>query len=367
MKFSISITSFVVLAAWAPASSADSPTLTWNRVALEAIERAKPSQHQAGRLLAYVSLAQYAAATEAGSGNAAGDAVAAASMRVIASLVPSQAAFVEERYRQIQPQSGERGRLVADRVLAEANDDGFTQKWSGEQPQAVYAWRSLVNPPAPPAHPAIGSMRTFFVQSGSAFRPAPPPALGSQRFVEDLAEVRRYTESPTQETTRIAKFYDMTTGTMAAGFWNEQAAELIRKGGIGERQAAGILVTLNGAIVDALAACHDAKYVYWVPRPSQADPAIKPLINVPNHPSYPSNHACLSTAASLVLTHFFPQDGERFKGMGQEAGMSRIYAGIHYRFDVDEGEAIGRKVAAAAVARHGEMLSRWTALRVGAN
>jgi hypothetical protein len=97
-----------------------------------------------------------------------------------------------------------------------------------------------------------------------------------------------------------------------------------------------------------------------MPRPSQADPAIKPLIGVPNHPSYPSNHACVSTSAGLVLAHFFPQARSDLQATASEAGLSRIYAGIHYRFDVEAGEEIGRKVAAEAIARHSQMLSKWT-------
>jgi hypothetical protein len=367
------IVSFVAVSAWAGASWADSgastpatATLTWNRVALEAVERAKPTQHQAARLLALVSIAQHAALAEAGNREAAHDAIAGASMRVIADLLPSQAAFAEERHRQLRPQAGDEGLHAAERALAHAHGDGFAQSGSAGAPQAAYAWRSLANPPAPPAYAAIGAMRTFFIASGSAFRPGPPPELGSALFLDDLAEVRRHTQAPTEESARIAKFYDMTSGTLAAGFWNEQAADLIRREAVSERQAARILATVNAAMMDAFVACHDAKYTYWVPRPSQADPAIKPLIKVPNHPSYPSNHSCISTTAALVLAHFFPQDRGRLEGMAKEAGMARIYAGLHYRFDVDAGEEIGRKVSTVAVARHAEMLSRWTRTVVSA-
>jgi hypothetical protein len=359
---SVAASGAAVFACWTPAVGAQperSPTLVWNQVALEAIERAKPTQHQAARLLAHVSLAQYAASAEGASEDATRETVATASMRTIAELMPSQAAFAEQRYRELGARDNEKGRRIAQRVIAEANADGFAQQWSGQAPQAAYAWRSLAKTPVPPAYPAIGTMRTFLLESGSGFRPAPPPEVGSIRFLDDLDEVRRHTQSPTSETTRIAKFYDMTAGTMAAGFWNEQAAALIGKDALSEVQAAAILATVNAAIMDALVACHDAKYVYWTPRPSQADPAIKPLIGVPNHPSYPSNHACLSTAVALALAHFFPPEHERLSRMAGEAGASRIYAGIHYRFDVDAGAEIGRKVAAVAVARHGDMLARW--------
>jgi len=118
-------------------------------------------------------------------------------------------------------------------------------------------------------------------------------------------------------------------------------------------------------MMDALVACHDAKYVYWIPRPSQVDPSIRPLIGVPNHPSFPSNHACLSTAAGRVLAHFFARESGRFAHAASEAGRSRIVAGIHYRFDVEAAEVIGERVAAAAITRHMEMLARLTGTTVG--
>ena len=343
-----------------PEQPQSSPTLKWNQIAMDTIERIKPTQHQAIRLLAYVSLAQYAALADAQDKTAIPDVVATASTRVLAELAPAQAAFVEERLRQSGTRETEKGLAVARNVLTQARSDNFARPFSGQVPQEQHLWRSLANPPAPPAYPAIGAMRTFALESGSVFRLPPPPTLESARFQRDLAEIKRHAESPTAESTRLAKFYDMTTGTLAAGFWNSQAAERISANKLSELQGARILATMNTAMMDAVVACHDTKYIYWVPRPSQADPAIKPLIGVPNHPAYPSNHSCISTVAALVLAHFFPQDRSRLETIATEAGLSRIYAGLHYRFDVDAGEEIGRKVAAVVVARHQDMLARWT-------
>ncbi len=374
MKALTSLTAFLFFTTMTPTIAADSSkmspaqpsaTLAWNRIALEVVERAKPNQLQAIRLLTYVSLAQYAALAAGGQGSS--DAAATASMQVIAGLVPAQTAFIEERYRQHLPRAAEAGPPISQHVLAEARDDRFTQPWSGEPPQTPFAWRSLANPPGPPALPGLGTMRTFLIDSGSTFRSAPPPAENSAQFRADLAEVRRHTASPNEESTRLAKFYDMTTGTMVAGFWNEQATELIRGNAIGELQSARIFATINAAMMDSAIACHDTKYTYWVPRPSQADTSIKPLIGVPNHPAYPSNHSCISTAAALLLTHFFPQDRARLERIATEAGISRIYAGLHYRFDVDAGTEIGRKVANVAVARHDGMLARWARTQVSRN
>jgi hypothetical protein len=59
----------------------------------------------------------------------------------------------------------------------------------------------------------------------------------------------------------------------------------------------------------------------------------------------------VSAAASAVLSKVFPSDRERILAIGKEAGESRIWAGIHYRFDVEAGEALGHKVADKVLAR----------------
>ena len=117
------------------------------------------------------------------------------------------------------------------------------------------------------------------------------------------------------------------------------------------RAASRVLATLNIAFADAAIACWDAKYAFWHIRPSQLDAKLKPLFPPPNHPSYPAAHGCLSSAAATVLATSFPSDRERLLAQGKEAAEARVWAGIHYRYDIDAGQEIGRKVAERAVAR----------------
>jgi membrane-associated phospholipid phosphatase len=117
-----------------------------------------------------------------------------------------------------------------------------------------------------------------------------------------------------------------------------------------EREAARILAYANAAAFDAQIACFDAKFTYWFIRPSQADPAITTTFAIPNHPSYPSAHACITSAMMTVLTDAFPSEQPRLDEITTIAGLSRMYAGIHYRFDIDAGREIGRRAAALALA-----------------
>ena len=103
------------------------------------------------------------------------------------------------------------------------------------------------------------------------------------------------------------------------------------------------------AVHDAVVACWDAKYAYWAMRPFQVDSELKPLFSAPNHPSYPAAHACISTAAGYTLAGLFPRDAESLRSLAKQAGDARMWAGIHFRSDVEAGRAIGDAVAALAI------------------
>src|SRR5262249_21691528 len=150
----------------------------------------------------------------------------------------------------------------------------------------------------------------------------------------------------TPEQLKIAVFWGDAPGTPTPpGHWNGVAAELIAKQrasaprteALAELSAARTMAILNMAVMDAGIACWDSKYYYWYLRPSHADPTITLPVGLPNFPSYPSGHSTFSGAAAEVLDYFFPSEKARFDAMAEEASMSRIYGGIHYRFDGEQG------------------------------
>jgi membrane-associated phospholipid phosphatase len=207
-------------------------------------------------------------------------------------------------------------------------------------------------PPLPPLLPQWMRVRPWLLRSGSELRPPPPPAFGSAEFRQALAEVRHVSDNRTPEQLRIALFWADGAGTPTPpGHWNDIAATLIRRGGASEIQAASILALLNMVLMDASIACWDTKYTHWVIRPSQADPAITTPVGLPNFPSYTSGHATFSGAAAEILGHFYPAARSSLSAMAEEAAMSRLYGGIHYRFDNETGLAVGRALARLALER----------------
>jgi membrane-associated phospholipid phosphatase len=105
------------------------------------------------------------------------------------------------------------------------------------------------------------------------------------------------------------------------------------------------------AVYDATVAAWDSKYAYNRPRPSQLDPTIKTSLPVPQSPSYPSEHAAAAAAAAEVLAYLIPAEADSFRGSAEEAARSRLYAGLQYPSDYFAGLDLGRKVAAAVIAK----------------
>jgi membrane-associated phospholipid phosphatase len=241
------------------------------------------------------------------------------------------------------------GRAAAAQVIARAATDRFTDPWTGTIPVCPGCWHPNT-PGLAPVHPQQGQMRPFFLTSGDQFRPAPPPAFGSPEFLAALAEIRHFSDTRTHEQDSIAKYWAFPVGTsLVAGFWNGFASSLIVAHHQGDRRAARTLALMNMAAFDALTASHDAKFYYWLIRPTQADPLITLSIGLPNHPSYTSNHAAVSTTIALILGRVFPSEASRLAAMAEEAGLSRLYGGIHYRFDKTAGEEIAHHVTAWAL------------------
>jgi membrane-associated phospholipid phosphatase len=284
-------------------------------------------------------------------------AVAGASAQILSFLFPDAAASLEALLAddgsatagEVHPQfvrGVEIGRAMGDVMIEWARTDHFNDRWTGTVPTGAGKWI----PNGAPAGPVIGTVRPYFLTSGDEFRPPPPPEFLSDAYNAALAEVRAISDTRTAAQRSIATFWAMGAGTPTAiGFFDQLAASYIDEYGLGEREAAHVFALANAAAMDAEIGCWDAKYTYFLIRPSQADPGIALAIAMPNHPSYPSGHTCTSTAAADVLAAFFPQRAAELDAMVTEIGLSRIYGGIHYRFDIDAARALGHSVSQLAL------------------
>ena len=330
-------------------------SVAWNQTARDLIvARNLSNPGIEARILTYLSVAQnnaiVAAEDTKDHGNHASPAAAAAgaSLVVLKSFFPLDAALLD-------------GKLLAQRAAT---------AWPGEQQKdfaageavgrtigalvVVYAATDRVGLTPAPANPGgpgnwtgvntlrgFYGARTFALLSGDQFRPGPPPAFGSAAFNAALAEIRSLSDHLSPAQLAIAQLWN----NRGPAYMNSVAVDLITSHHNSEREAARVLALANMAAFDVLNACFDAKLAYYLIRPSQADPQIHLPIGLPNHPSYPSGHSCITASYATVLANAFPDEAGRLDAMVEEAGVSRMYGGLHYRFDCDVGHVLGRQVA----------------------
>lgn len=249
------------------------------------------------------------------------------------------------------------GQAVATAFVARAAADGMRN--AGGSPAIWQAmadaarargeipWKSMELPPRPPMLPVFGVVRSWMMTPADVARerPGPPPSTSSELMAREVAEVRRYVDSATRQELAIANFWaDGPSTPTPPGHWNFIALPYVQKAEMSEVRAARAFALLNMAMHDAAVGCWEAKYYYYNPRPSHLDPDLKTLIGLPNFPSYTSGHSTFSGAAGEVLAYLFPSDATEFRRQAKEAGLSRLYGGIHYRSDIDAGQDHGVRI-----------------------
>jgi hypothetical protein len=367
--------------------------LQWNEIALNAIRRDKTAPPRAARALAilHIALADTAntiyqthkpykvslRATEPMEPNVA---LAACAERVLVRLFPKQKATFEKAYKKAhgRAEAGKSrdravtlGRHVADRILTLRKNDGSDRAGDYRAEAKLGVWR-----PTPPDYtaavlPGWTKVTPFGVKDVSDFKAEPLPKLTSKEWAIDCEEVRLVgglkSTRRTADQAITAWFWNDGAGTCTPpGHWNQIAKEVSLDRGLNLHENARLFALLNIGLADAAIVCWDCKYRYRLWRPVTAirrtEPGWTPLLKTPPFPSYTSGHSTFSGAAATILAEVIGEDGVEFtvgsdgvpgaertyKGFweaAREAGMSRIYGGIHYECDNREGLALGKRVA----------------------
>ena len=253
------------------------------------------------------------------------------------------------------------GTEVAKLAMARAKADGMG-KAQAAKPIAdsikkvafdTYGW-SFQNMEIPERKVGItanfGNVKTWSVPDVKAIRSKTPPAPGSAEFKKAEQELIDVAKNLTTEQRKIANFWSDGTSTYTPpGHWNRIASDNIILNKYNPLRSARTLAYLNMAIMDSGIACWETKYHYHYPRPNQIIPGFKTQLGTPNFPAYVSGHSTFSAAAADLLSHIFPSKQAEFTAFANEAAESRIYGGIHWRFDSEEGLVLGSKCAAFTV------------------
>ena len=194
--------------------------------------------------------------------------------------------------------------------------------------------------------PDAGNWRTWVISSGEDFRVQPPPSPSeTQEELRSLAElVGRNDEQARQQ---IA-YWDAGA---PAYRWMEMVNNRLMSGTPTTSYPHRVQAYVALAMYDATVAAWESKYHYNRRRPSEMDNRVKASLPVPDSPSYPSEHAATAQAAAAVLAHFLPAEAQSFQTMAEQAGYSRVLAGLQYPSDNEAGLELGRRVAEQVIAK----------------
>jgi hypothetical protein len=274
------------------------------------------------------------------------------------------------------------GKKVAEAVLAKRADSGYNKpipgKYSSTEPGK---WRETPSAFRPPTLPFWGKVTPFVLTTQSQFRAPPPYTVGSKEYADEIAYVNRVGARDgadrTEYQTLCTPFWSDDLGTATPpGHWNIIAQGIARSRNLSVPDTARLFALLNIAEADSAITVWETKFFYSTWRPETAiremdttvnpnaapNPTFIPNLVSPSFPSYISGHSAFSAAAARTLALFFGTDDisfsvgsdglpgviHSFKSLSEaqrEAGMSRVWGGIHTMSDNLEGQKAGIEVA----------------------
>ena len=261
------------------------------------------------------------------------------------------------------------GEFVANVILVARAHDGSNAVVQPPGGSGPGVW--VPTPPAflPYLLPQWGFVAPFGMRNSAQFRPPGPPSLDSQQYAADYEEVKELGaavgSTRTEEQTEIALFWADGAGTETPpGHWNSIAQIIADARGNTLEENARLFALLNIAMADAAICSWDAKYTFDFWRPVTAIAFAEPQLNwtsfivTPPFPDYTSGHSTFSAAAATVLPLFFGTEDLPFTtgsdflpgvfrsfstclDAANEAALSRIYGGIHFRSASEDGAQAG--------------------------
>jgi hypothetical protein len=194
----------------------------------------------------------------------------------------------------------------------------------------------------------IASWIPWFAKPQEKYWPKQPPKPNDPVWKEQIEEIKKEQKPMTAKKKEAIYFWAGLSGPQT-GDWRVITNDYLFSRDIPFPKMLAVRQAIMVGLYDGSISSFHAKYNYLVDRPSRKDPTLKTEIDIPGHPSYPSNHSYSSSSSAYILTHFFPQDKKRWDDLCEEAGMSRIWAGIHYPMDHKEGKETGQRLGEAVI------------------
>ncbi|MFO0982945.1 MAG: vanadium-dependent haloperoxidase [Planctomycetota bacterium] len=281
--------------------------------------------------------------------------------------------FAAETRARVLARSTAYGQRIADLIVAWAAGDGYAtyHNCSYTPPVGPGLWEPTPPDFKPPLEPCWGQIRTFALPASDFCSPPPAPAYSTDpasEFYAAAEEVFTVWQNLTQEQKDIATFWADSPGVTGTppGHWVRIVSAVCSQYQMQLDVAAECYARVGIAVHDAFINCWQAKYTFNLLRPVTYIQAniqagwLPYLNNTPAFPTYTSGHSTQSGAVAALLadllgdlpftddTHadlgYPSRSFDSFWEAAEEAAVSRLYGGIHYRFDNDRGNETGRCV-----------------------
>ena len=261
-----------------------------------------------------------------------------------------------------QPDALAVGVAVGSALIERSLHDGSSRIWSPKDRPAPFAGVWQPTYPMYAANPAEGyasQWQPWITRPTHRYQPPRAARPGSVQHADETREVLAVSRTLTEGNKQAARRWHLDAGSVTpAGVWLRLTLDELDADASGWSmdRAFPVLAAVSVAMHDAFIECWRVKMRDWSERPVTAvrrelDASFVPLLVTPGFPGYVSAHATVSAAAATVLAHFWPGHRTRFEALAEEAAMSRLWGGIHFRSDNDEGLLLGRGVGAEVVAR----------------
>jgi membrane-associated phospholipid phosphatase len=194
--------------------------------------------------------------------------------------------------------------------------------------------------------PKAGTWKTWVISSGHEFGVAAPP--NDAATAAEIAQLKDLAGKRDAAAKDVIAYWDVGPPSYR---WHEIALNEMMRNNLSWPYAIRDFALLHVAIYDAMVAAWASKYDYNRKRPSEVDGSLTTDLPNPRSPSYPAEHAVAAGAAAAVLTYLFPDRAQYFADKAEEAGRSRLLAGVQYPSDISAGCDLGRRVAAPVIER----------------
>lgn len=188
------------------------------------------------------------------------------------------------------------------------------------------------------------------VKNISEFKIDPAPAAADPFWKNQLEKTLQARRDSTEKQKLAVVFWAGGPGTITPpGQWVKFGNDYMVEHNTSLAKEITVRMMLAQAIADTCIAIFGEKYYNSIKRPFMMDPTLVTIMPTPNHPSHPAGHSTISATAEAILVHYFPENKKQWEDYAVEAGSSRIWGGIHFWADHEQGMKLGKRVGEAAL------------------